>query len=445
MGQMEISKLLDKTKLEKLKFFPDLYKITKFDLNNDNQIARIMKIRSFGKIIFLELSEFTSEIKDNISVCSEKNTTKGFENFKNLDLGDIIYFKKQINPKFKKPIILDWKIISKSLCQIPDKYKGLKDLEISQRQRYLACIYNKQISKNLRVRMKILKEIRLFLYKFNYNELDIPILETEYGGANSQPFTTQIKSLNLKGYLSISPELKLKQLIISGFDKIFTITHAFRNQDIDRTHNPEFLTLECYQIGKNYKDMINLFKEILKVLIKELNLNHKICYNNKILDLNDFKVIEFDNILKEFGILDSNYLQLSEKYGIPENITKGEKLLKLFDKIIVHTLLQPNIIINFPKESSPLCKQLDNNRIQQAEIYIAGMQVANIYSEENNPILQSKRLKQLGTSNPEFELACYYGMPTTGGIGIGLERILMILTDTYNLRESIPFPLFKSG
>jgi lysyl-tRNA synthetase class 2 len=443
METLKLQDKIDKNKLVKLKSFPNIYDYSKID--HKYKVGRIRKIRSFGKLIFLEIKSFSSEQEIIFSICAQKNYTNQFAQVNKLDLGDNISFITLNLPQFKKPVIKDWRLISKTIIQHPDKYKGLKDLDILQRQRYLAYMYDSKIFKNIQFRMKLLKNIRLVLYELGYNQIDIPILELEYGGANAKAFVCDINSINSKGYLSVSPELKLKQMIIGGFDKIFTITHCFRNQDVDRTHNPEFLMLECYEIGKDYFEMVELFKNVLSCILNKLEVPTKIKYNYKVIDLQKFEIIKFKDLLNKYGIIQENYMELAKENDISLTLDKDNIKLKLFDKLVAKDLINPTVVINFPKCSSPLCKPLNKLEIQQAEIYIAGLEVANIYSEENDPFRQSNNLELANTRNPDFELACYYGFPITGGIGIGLQRILMILTNTYNLRQSIPFPLYKSG
>ena len=426
--------------------------------------GRIFAKREMGRICFLDLKQ--SHFK--IQVLLKKDQLKDFSFWhKNLDLGDIIFCEgKVFKTKTKEKTLLALKIqlLSKSLLPLPKEWYGLKDIEERFRKRYLDLLLNKEVYEKFILKSKIISFIREYFLKNDFLEVETPILQPIPGGAFAMPFKTFHQALKLNLYLRIAPELYLKRLIVGGYQKIFEIGKCFRNEGIDSTHNPEFLMLEAYWSYANYLDFMNFLEKLLKDLLKEIFKTKKIKYQNYLLDFSKkFKRIDIVKKVKEDSGIDfesdsdKEILKKIKKLKIEINKKLPPRYLFdfVFKKVSLPKIIQPTFVILHPKNISPLAKRNPKNslRASRFQLVIAGMEVANGYSEENDPFEQKKAFleqqkllkvdKEVQRYDPDFLEALSYGMPPTTGLGIGLERLTMILTNASNIREIIFFPLLK--
>lgn len=450
-----------KNKIEELRKSFSKYK------NKKTSIAgRLTAIRGHGKAAFADIEDSTGKIQllIRLDVTGEKN----FDIFKHLDRGDIVGITGTVmKSKRGELTILVEKIqlLTKCLAPLPDSWVGVTDKEIRYRKRYLDLVINPEVKKIFITRTKIINSIREFLDERGYLEVETPVLQPIYGGAAATPFRTILNHLNMNIYLRTSDELYLKRLIVGGFDKVYEFAKDFRNESIDATHNPEFTMLEIYTAYIDYNGVAKLFQDLIKHVCKKVVGTTKITYQGKKIDLGKWEKISMSDALKKYAKIDVEKQNLEElkeiadknKIEIPSNATKGEIMLALYDNLVEDKIITPTMIINHPIESTPLCKPLRGNPelIERFEPTVFGMEIGNAYSELNDSKLQEKLLKnqvkeRKNTNEPwtsdldkDFISALEYGMPPTGGIGIGIDRLVMLLTDQPYIREVIFFPFMK--
>ncbi|MEM2713784.1 MAG: lysine--tRNA ligase [Candidatus Pacearchaeota archaeon] len=434
--------------------------------------GRVMAIRLMGKINFATLQDGSGKIQ---AVIQEDAIGKEQLNFfiKYIDVGDIIGVSGYVirTQRGELSILADRiEILSKALLPLPEKWHGLKDVEERYRKRYLDLIMNTNVREVFIQRAKIINAIREFLNARGFIEVETPLLQPIYGGARARPFITELHELHMKMYLSISPELYLKRLVVGGFEKVYTICKNFRNEGIDRSHNPEFTMLEAYCAYSDYNDMMALFEEIWVHVLRKLGKEEKekLEYQGNLLNFKrPWQRLTVYDALKKYAGLDVKSMtdkELLEKANelrkeaklepIPRGTPRGLIIEELF-KEVEDKLIQPTHIIDHPKETTPLCKEKrgDPELIERSEPYVAGLEVGNIYSELNDPILQKKLLeeqaaflKKQGFVHPidkDFIEAISYGMPPCGGLGLGIDRMVMILTNQPSIRDVILFPFMK--
>ena len=427
--------------------------------------GRIFSKREMGKLCFLDLKQ--SHFK--IQILLKKDVLKKDYPFflKFLELGDIVAVKGEVmETKTKEKTILAQKIqiLAKAILPLPKEWYGLKDVEERFRKRYLDLLLNKEVYERFLLKSKIITFIRNYFLNHGFLEVQTPILQPIPGGAFAEPFKTFHRALKLNLYLRIAPELYLKRLIVGGFEKIFEIGKCFRNEGIDKNHNPEFLMLEAYWSYANFEDFMNFLEKMLKKLLKEIFKTKKIKFQDFTLDFSKkFKRVDIVKLVKKDSQIDF------EKDSEEEILRKIEKLnleierklppRYLFDlvfkKVSLPKIIEPTFVIFHPKNISPLAKKNPNNplRASRFQLIIAGMEVANGYSEENDPLeqekafLEQKKLLKFDPEaqryDPDFLEALSYGMPPCAGIGIGLDRLTMILTNAPSIKEVIFFPLLK--
>lgn len=402
-----------------------------------NICGRILQKRVFKNLCFIELKDFSGTIQ-----CLLDEKTEEYRLFiETIERGDLILlkcFKSYNNRNLIISKVIKWQCLCKTILNLPDKWKGIKDIEKKYNERYLDLICNKNTFELFKKKYIFFREIRKLLNNKDFLEIPTPILTKNYGGANAKPFKTYVNSLKKNYYLSISPELDLKYLLISGFEKIYRLGPCFRNEDIDYTHNPEFNTIEIYHAYKENKDMLKYVEKIVRLcfkIFKTETLNDE----NKIIK---WENITFDMALKKYcgetifktplKKLYDTYLKdrIIEKY---ESMTKDKIYLKIFEKIVEPKLINPTHIHKYPICSTPLCRRTKNNKkVLQTESFIFGSQIANTYTELNDPTLQELILKEQYSEkddekhpiNKKFIEAMKYGMPPSGGTGIGLERLI---------------------
>lgn len=448
----------------------DKYKKLKKEGKTKDKVGiagRIIALRVMGKAGFAHIQDQTGKIQ--IYVREDEIGKEDYKTFSKSDLGDIIGIEGTVF-RTKLGEISIWvkkfKLLCKSLVPLPAKWHGLKDKELRYRRRELDILTNPQVMEVFRKRSEVIKAVREFLDSKGFLEVDIPTLQPVYGGAEARPFITHLHELDMQVYLSVSPELYLKRLIVGGYEKVYTICKNFRNEGIDRTHNPEFTSMECYQAYVDYEDMMKLTEQLYAYVARKTLGTTKIEYQGKKFDLKaPWKRISVKNALKKFAEInvdklnDKELKNLVKKYNIEHGgeLTRGSAILLLFEELVEDKLDGPIFVVDYPKEASPLCKPKrgDPELIEKFEPYINGWEMGNAYSELNNPELQRKLLSEqmrlLREGNTEahpfdddFVKAIETGMPPTGGLGLGIDRMIMLLTNSESIRDVILFPFMKT-
>ncbi len=437
-----------------------------------NISGRAISKRTMKKNTFINVQD----IKGNIQILINYNIFKDQYKkiIKNIKLGDIILIKGKICKTNIGELTIKCKKI-KNLVKIkipyPDKFNKIKNKETKYRKRYLDLIINEKTRKTFLKRIKLIKLIRKYLHKKKYSEVETPMLHNIPGGANAKPFKTFHNSLNTKMYLRIAPELYLKQLIIGGFTKIFELNRNFRNEGISTLHNPEFSMIEIYQTNVDYKNMMYLLENMITYLIKNINLNiKKIIYKKKTINFNrPYKKITLKKIIykhhrkycKNINKINNIHflIKLCRKLNLnTQNIkNKDEIIIKIFEETIQKKIIQPTFITQYPKSISPLAKEnKKNNKItDRFELFINGYEIANGFTELNNYKEQRIRFKKQILKNKKYNKneefyydkeyieALKYGLPPTSGVGMGIDRLIMLLTNNNNIKDVIFFPTLK--
>ena len=438
--------------------------------NKDVSVAgRIMAKRIMGKASFCTIQDSTGKIQSYVSI--NDLGEESYKSFKTYDIGDIIGIKGFVFKTRTEEISIHAKevvLLSKSLRDLPEKFHGLKDMDLRYRQRYVDLIINPEVKQTFETRTAIIKEIRNILDEKGYLEVETPILNTISGGATARPFITHHNTLDLDMYLRIATELNLKRLIVGGFDKVYEIGRIFRNEGMDIRHNPEFTSIEFYSAYENYHDMMDLTEEIFSKVAMKVKGTYKFSYQGQELDFTPggWKKITMIDSVKEACGVDFNKIQTDEeamKVAKEHNVevptgkeTRGNIIALFFDEFVEETLVQPTFIYDYPIEVSPLAKKCkDDPRLtQRFEFFICGREYGNAFSELNDPIDQYERFKkeveakangddEAGMMDDDFINALEYGMPPTGGEGIGIDRMVMLFTDSASIRDVLFFPTMK--
>lgn len=428
-------------------------------------MGRIMTLRDMGKAAFAHIQDQEGQIQ----VYFREEDLNNYEVFKLLDISDIIGVKGHIFKTKKGEITIyaeEFILLSKSLRPLPEKFHSLQDSEIRYRQRYVDLIANPEVKKIFLTRSKIVSAVREFLDSKGFTEVEIPVLQPIYGGAIAKPFKTHINAWNIDLYLSISPELYLKRLIVGGYEKVYTISKNFRNEGVDKTHNPEFTMMECYWSGVDYNDMMTLTEDLYEfVCIKVLGTTEINYQGTKLSFKKPWKRMTMHEALKKFANIDVEKLSDNEIYDLldqnvveynPNLTTKGLAISLLFEKLCEKHLIQPIFITDHPKETSSLCKlkRGNNNLIERFEPYVNTWEVGNAYSELTDPIMQRKLFEEQAERgrggaeeaqqiDEDFLRSVEYGLPPTGGLGLGIDRLVMLLTNATSIREVIFFPTMR--
>ncbi len=425
--------------------------------------GRVYALRFHGKVAFADLRDNGFKLQGFF-----RQDVLGEDSYRFLkkfvDRGDFLWVRGEVTRTKKGELSVlakEIRIASKALYDLPHEWFGLEDVEKRYRQRYLDLMLNRESFEIFRKRSIIEMEIRKFLWERGFLEMETPVLQPIYGGANAKPFKTHVNALDKDYYLRISDELYLKRLIVGGYNKVFEIAKDFRNEDIDTMHNPEFTMIEIYQAYVDYNDMMNLTEDMIKHVAKKLGVE-KVKFGEHEIDLTKpFRRERMLDMLAEHGIdestPDNEIKALLEKYNIKmAKYERGLALGKLFDRICEDELIEPVFVIDHPKETTPLCKLHRKNPelIERFELYIGGMEIANGYTELNDPELQEKFFRDeaerrtLGDEEAhqmdmDFVEALRWGMPPTGGVGIGIDRVTMILTGKTSIKEVILFPMLS--
>lgn len=430
--------------------------------------GRIMAKRIMGKASFCTIQDSEGRIQSYVSINDLGEET--YKAFKTWDIGDIIGIKGFVFKTKTEEISIHAKeavLLTKSLRPLPEKFHGLKNEDLRYRQRYLDLIVNPEVKEAFILRSKILKEIRNFMDEKGYMEVETPMLTTVATGDAARPFITHHNTLDLQMYLRIAPELNLKRLIVGGFDKVFEIGKNFRNEGMDIKHNPEFTVMEFYSAYEDYNDMMNMAEQLISTVAKNVLGTTKINYQGTDIDLTpSWKRITMIDAVKEVTGIDFNTIKTDEEaqkiarekgveYEEFKN-TRGHIINEFFETFVEETLIQPTFIMDYPVEVSPLTKRKKDNPslVERFELFIGGREYGNAYSELNDAIDQYERfIKQVeakekgdeeaGGMDEDFVNALEIGLPPTGGMGIGLDRLIMLLTDCASIRDILFFPTMK--
>lgn len=436
--------------------------------------GRVMLIRRMGNATFADIIDQEGSIQ--LFFSKKAIGAEEYKILKLVDVGDVIgvdgtAFRTQTGEITIH--VNQFEILSKSIRTLPEKYHGIQDADLRQRHRSLDMIMNTEVKERFIKRSKAITAIREYLNKLDFIETDTPVLDTKYGGGEAKPFTTFVNALDCNVYMNVSPELYLKRLIVGGIERVYTFARAFRNEGIDRTHYPEFSLFECYMSYADYNDMMELMENMYEYVFNKVIGTTKIHYGGVEIDFKapwkrekmcdlvrqdtgiDVEVLEREEIIK--CIKENELLTESQNDGLVlEECSKGDLIVGLFEEYSEKKLIQPTFVIDFPKESSPLCKVHRENPelIERFEPYAYGVELGNAYSELNDPLKQrillheqaSKLRAGLETASPmdeEFAVAIDTAMPPTGGLGIGIDRMIMFLTGAYSIKDVIAFPLIK--
>lgn len=485
-NEVQLSELLQ-VRRDKLKELQDNgrnpFEITKYDVTHKAEeikenyselegkrvcvAGRLMSKRGMGKVGFCHLADITGQIQ--LFVKKDLLGEEEYAIFKKYDIGDIVgaegeVFTTQtgeISVRVDKIVLL-----SKSLLPLPEKFHGLVDTDLRYRQRYVDLIMNNDVKNTFIARSKIIRSIRTYLDAKGFLEVDTPMLNTIPGGASARPFITHHNALDIDMYLRIATELHLKRLIVGGMEKVYEMGRQFRNEGMDIKHNPEFTTIEIYQAYADYHDMMDLTENLIRNAAKEVCGGEKIMYQGVEIDLSHFERMTMIESVKKYANVDFDEIKTDEEAqavakakGLevdPVKSTRGDIIALFFDEFVEDKLVQPTFITEYPVEISPLAKRKPTQPelTERFEVFITGREFGNAFSELNDPIDQRERFKaqvalreagddEASMMDEDFLMALEYGMPPTGGVGIGIDRLVMLLTDSYSIRDVLLFPTMK--
>lgn len=429
--------------------------------------GRIMSKRGHGKVCFVDLQDTEGRIQ--LFVKMDAVGEEEYELFKTYDIGDIIGVEgevfitktEEISVRANKIVLL-----SKSLQILPEKFHGLKDTDLRYRQRYVDLIMNPEVKETFILRSKMIKSVREYLDDRGFIEVDTPILSTLAGGANARPFITHHNALDIDMYLRIANELYLKRLIVGGFEKVYEMGRMFRNEGMDYKHNPEFTNIELYQAYVDYEEMMRLTENLVAYVAEKALGTAKITYQGKEIDLTPpWRRLDMEEAVKEYAGVDFSTINTDEEalivakekgIEIKPGMTRGHIISELFEEFCEQHLVQPTFVTGHPVEISPLAKKdpKDPRKTHRFEAFINTWEIANAFSELNDPIDQKQRFldqlkqRELGDDeahvmDTDFVNALEVGLPPTGGLGIGIDRMIILLTDQPTIRDVILFPTMK--
>jgi len=431
--------------------------------------GRVRALRPHGGSVFAHIEDGTGKIQ----LFAQKDSLgpTAFEKlFDVLDVGDFVWISglPYITKRGEKTVIVkEGRVISKALRPLPEKWHGLTDVEARFRKRYLDLIANPQTKEIFELRSHLIKFLRDFFDQHGFLEVETPILQPIPGGALAKPFITHHNALDMDLYLRVAPEFYLKRLVVGGFEKVYEIARCFRNEGIDVQHNPEFTQIEFYQAYSDYNDLMVLTEELLPFLLKKLGLGLKIKHDDQEIDFAPpYPRLVFKEGLKLYGKIDvdkypktSELLKKARELGceIAKGASRGKIIDEIYKTFVRPKLLQPTFIINHPVELSPLSKKIENDPscVERFQLVAGSMELTNAYSELNDPLDQRERFKEQEKAraageeevqgmDEDFLEALEHGMPPTAGFGMGLDRLIALLTNSHNIKEVILFPTLRS-
>lgn len=433
---------------------------------NVSMAGRIMSKRGQGKVGFYDMQDSTGKIQ----MFLKKDLLDNYDEIKTWDIGDIVGLEGEVFRTQRGQISVrasKMTLLSKSLQILPEKYHGLKDMELRYRQRYVDLIVNPEVRDTFIMRSRIIRKIREFLDNRGFIEVETPVLSTLAGGANARPFITHHNTLDIPMYLRIALELPLKRLIVGGFDKVYELSRVFRNEGMDATHNPEFTLLETYEAYSDYEDVMNMVEALYDYLASELLDSDTIEYEGNTISLKaPFRRARMVDLVKEHTGVDFDVMADVEEAKAAAKALKveleegknsiGEIIAEVFDAYVEDKLIQPTFVTMHPVEISPLAKKdpKDPRYTERFELFINGAECANAFSELNDPIDQKQRFEAQVAKKAEgddeahpfdadFINALEVGLPPTGGLGIGIDRLVMLFTGEHSIRDVILFPTMK--
>lgn len=422
--------------------------------------GRVMTRRDMGKSTFADLRDETGRIQ----LYGKKDEMPDqYDAFASLSLGDIIGLEGVcfVSKKGERSIKIEkMEILSSIVRTLPEKWHGLTDVEARYRHRYVDLIVNEDVRETFKKRSRIVRDVRRFLDDKGFMEVETPMMQSIPGGARAKPFMTHHNALDIDLYLRVAPELYLKRLLVGGFHKVYELNRNFRNEGVSTRHNPEFTMLEVYQAFADYNDMMNLTEELISSLVKACYGTEEIPYGDKTLNFKTpWKRVSFYDGLKEKTGIDLRHADLKQAaktLGIrmpkDEPAEDADILNEIFGKYLEPDLWEPTFVIDYPTLMTPLAKgrEDDPSLVYRFELFIAKMEVANAFSELNDPVIQRERLESqremIGEHkviDEDFLMALEYGMPPAGGLGIGIDRLVMLLTNQQSIREVILFPQMR--
>ena len=441
------------------------------DQRDENRVyivaGRIKFYRLMGKASFLKIEDESGLLQIYVS---RDNLPEGFYNEikKLMEVGDIIEVEGYPFVTNKGELSLhvhDLKILTKAISPLPEKFHGIQDKELRYRQRYLDLIMDKEVRKTFHTRSKVISLTRRFFEDKGFLEVETPMMHPIAGGANAKPFTTHHNALGVDRFLRIAPELYLKRLIVGGFEAVFEINRNFRNEGMDATHNPEFTSIEFYWAYKTYKDLIKITKEYFEYLFEHLDLPKVLPYGDVKIDFNEFAEIPLIQSLIEIGGVPADIVEDKEKIlaylkenkvDVNPKLNLGQLQGELFDEYVEDKLINPTFITEYPVEISPLSRRSDEkpHLTERFELFMAGKEIANAFSELNDPLDQLSRFEgqmhakdsgddEAHEMDEDFVNALSYGMAPTAGQGIGIDRLVMMLTNQHSIRDVLLFPAMK--
>ena len=461
----------------------DPFKIVKYDVtHNSKQLidnfetfdgvhvsvaGRLMSKRGMGKASFCDVQDRDGKIQ--IYVRIDGIGEEAYEEFKKFDIGDMVGVHGTVFKTHKGEISVkadNVLLLAKSLQPLPEKWHGLKDVDLRYRQRYVDLIINPEVKNTFIARSRIMKGIRRYLDDRGFLEVDTPMLNTIQGGATAKPFVTHHNTLDIDLFLRIAPELYLKRLIVGGLEKVYEMGRMFRNEGMSIKHNPEFTMMEVYEAYNDYKGMMELTESLISTVAKEVLDTTRVTYQGQEIDLTPpwNRMTMREAVLSHSGI-DFDKLGSDEearnaarnlKLHVDDKLSKGEVMNLMFEELVEEHLIQPTFIMDYPVEISPLTKRKPDRPelTERFELFITGREMANAYTELNDPVDQKERfMKQVmkresgddeaSMMDDDYVNALEYGMPPTGGLGMGIDRLIMLLTDSYSIRDILLFPTMK--
>jgi lysyl-tRNA synthetase class 2 len=423
--------------------------------------GRIITVRGHGKTLFATLADESGRIQ--LYFRKDKLAEK-FELFQYFDAGDFVGVNGSVfKTKTGEITVLvdDYVLLSKALRPLPEKWHGLKDIEIRYRQRYLDLIANPEVRDTFRKRTQLISLMRSFLDERGFIEVETPVLQSIYGGAAANPFKTYYNALQQDMFLRIADELYLKRLIVGGLERVYEVCRDFRNEGIDRMHNPEFTMLELYQAYSDYNDIMELVEYLTEFLVEKTSSGNRLEFLEREIEFRrPFRRVKYTEALKNklgIDILDAQESEIDkqcERHGIDyKKLSLGSKIDKLFSELVQKELMEPTFVIDYPKMISPLAKthRTDERLVERFEFIMFGVEIANAFSELNDPMEQRKRFdaqiahheEGIRQIDEDFIRALEHGMPPTGGIGIGIDRLCMVLLNQPSIRDVILFPQLR--